>query len=336
MILAIEIGGTKLQVALVSADLGRVERIERDSVIAADGASGILHAIERMISAISSDANFQRVGIGFGGPVRQDGHVYKSHQIEGWDGFDLRGWCESRTGRPVVVANDCDAAALGEARWGAGVGCDSMLYVTVGTGVGGGWVLGGRRMGAARPAIAEIGHLRPGLGCETEHDTVESLASGGGIAQRVRATAKQWFMPSAAQPTAIPVPSLEAVSQAEREEARRWWESFPPDLPPDTRRIAEAAETGNAIARAVLRQATQTLGWALAQASTLIAPERIVIGGGVAKQSEHAFWSPVREAFRQYAFGPLRDHTEIVPSQLGDDVVLLGAAAVALESLHQG
>ena len=311
MILAIEIGGTKLQVALVSADLGRVERIERDSVIAADGASGILHAIERMISAISSDANFQRVGIGFGGPVRQDGHVYKSHQIEGWDGFDLRGWCESRTGRPVVVANDCDAAALGEARWGAGVGCDSMLYVTV-------------------------GHLRPGLGCDTEHDTVESLASGGGIAQRVRATAKQWFMPSAAQPTAIPVPSLEAVSQAEREEARRWWESFPPDLPPDARRIAEAAETGNAIARAVLRQATQTLGWALAQASTLIAPERIVIGGGVAKQSEHAFWSPVREAFRQYAFGPLRDHTEIVPSQLGDDVVLLGAAAVALESLHQG
>ncbi|HRF02647.1 MAG TPA: ROK family protein [Pirellulaceae bacterium] len=332
MILAVEIGGTKLQVALVEPESGRIVERRRDEVVAADGAAGILHRIERMIDSLPS-GSFDRVGVGFGGPVGASGRIYRSHQIDGWDGFELGLWCSDRTGRPSVVANDCDAAALGEALWGAGRGYRSTFYMTVGTGVGGGWIVDGRRQGVGRPSIAEVGHLRPGLACTSSYATVESLASGAGIAARARATAAVWFGRATPdeRPIVPPVPEP-TIGRVEFETARSWWDSFPADLPPDARRIGRAAADGNPLARAVLEQATTVLGWALAQVATLLSPECLVIGGGVSQLPDPVFRDPIVEAFRCYAFGPVRDETAILPSALGEDVVLIGAAAVATES----
>lgn len=333
MILAVEIGGTKLQSALVD-EQGQVSRPQRDIIDRAAGAAGILDRLQGQLAALA-DQPWRCIGVGFGGPVSADGVIYRSHQVAGWDRFDLAGWFERQTGRRAVVANDCDAAAMGEALWGAGRGVGSMFYVTVGTGVGGGWVVGDRRQGADRPAVAEIGHLRPGLDCTDSHATVESLASGGGMAERYKRIARAWFggaddreqdgespgIPLPAKPVGASPTAWSAAEQFYREHGLR------ADF--DTRAIADAASRGDLLARLVFDQATRTLGWAIAQVATITAAERFVIGGGVAKQSDELFWEPVRAAFREYAFGPLRETTQLVPSALGDDVVLVGAAAVA-------
>ena len=139
-------------------------------------------------SELGQSHQIRRIGIGFGGPVdTSQGRVIKSHQIDGWDNFHLVDWCRETFGLPAVLGNDCDAATLAEARFGAGQGRRSVFYVTVGTGVGGGFVKDGRLLGAGRPAACEIGHLRPGLHADQADETVESLASGWGIAAAAQA-----------------------------------------------------------------------------------------------------------------------------------------------------
>lgn len=330
MILAVEIGGTKLQTALVDSQ-GRIAMVMRSVIDRAAGASGILAQIQTHLVELGTES-FDRVGVGFGGPVSETGVIYKSHQIAGWDGFNIAQWFTQQTGKPTTVANDCDAAAMGEALWGAGRGVRSMFYVTVGTGVGGGWVVDGVRQGAFRPAIAEIGHLRPGLDCDDFHATVESIASGGGIETRYLLTGRAWFDASQAPHDESPIPIIpkpQAISEADWIESQRRFRELTEHGKVEGRHIAQAANEGDPLAQAVFRHATQVLGWAMAQVATLTAAQRIVVGGGVAKQNDELFWNPIRAAFKKYAFGPLRDETEIVASELGDDVVLVGAAAVA-------
>ena len=115
------------------------------------------------------------VGIGFGGPVNSDaGRTIISHQVEGWQDYPIRETLQQTFQRPIALGNDCDAAALAEATWGAGAGERRVFYVTVGTGVGGGFVIDGKLYGDDRPSAAEIGHLRPAF----DGDEVESV---GGV-----------------------------------------------------------------------------------------------------------------------------------------------------------
>ena len=164
MFLGIEIGGTKLQLGVGDGRSGELVELVRADVEAEKGATGILRQIKQLGSRLIASHQIQGVGIGFGGPVDvSQGRVIKSHQICGWDNFHLSDWCRESFGRDVVLGNDCDCATLAEARFGAGQGRSSVLYVTVGTGVGGGFVHDGRLLGKGRPAASEIGHLRPGL-----------------------------------------------------------------------------------------------------------------------------------------------------------------------------
>ena len=115
------------------------------------------------------------------------GRVIKSHQVQGWENFHLGSWCRENLGVPAILGNDCDVATLAEANFGAGQGRRSVFFITVGTGVGGGFVHDGQLLGAGRPAACEIGHLRPGLHAVQPDQTVESLASGWGIAAAAQA-----------------------------------------------------------------------------------------------------------------------------------------------------
>lgn len=151
------------------------------------GAAGIRQQIEQAGRDLLKEAPFQAVGFGFGGPINGPaGIVTTSHQIEGWDNFPLAEWCTRTLGVPTYLGNDCDMAALAEARFGGGRGKRGVLYVTVGTGVGGGLVLDGALYGSDRPAIAEIGHLRPGLEAVEPSQTIESISSGRGIEAAAR------------------------------------------------------------------------------------------------------------------------------------------------------
>ena len=296
MIAGIEIGGTKLQVTLAETNTPqRLLTTCRWPVERARGAAGILAQLELGLDELLGDQPLAAIGIGFGGPVQQgESRVITSHQVAGWDQFALGDWCRSRWPVPIALGNDCNVAALAEAQLGAGQGTRRMLYVTVGTGIGGGLVVDGRVDAEQRPASAEIGHLRPGLNCAGPQQTVESMASGLGLER----TAEQ----------ALADPDAWGFSKADAAALRLQLGD-----PISTRGLAEAARNGDPLATALLDHAAEVLGWALAQATTLMSPERIVVGGGVSLIGP-TFHLAVRRAWEQFVFPPLRNECDLTAS----------------------
>jgi glucokinase len=333
-ILGIEIGGTKLQLGVGNALSDSLDLdLERRDIVADRGASGILEQIESCGRALLQRNDVSRIGVGFGGPVTPEtGCTVTSHQIEGWDDFPLAEWLRKTFDKPVVLGNDCDCAALAEARFGAGQGCDRVFFLTVGTGVGGGFVVDGQLQGKGRPAIAEIGHLRPGLHAADSEMTVESLASGWGISAEVQ----QRFSGSVTR-------SLESARRSKEDDqiAADADEEFLSDLlqrcdaAPEnltTKMIAQSAAEGNQVAIKAIDHACRALGWAIGQAITLQAPDVVVIGGGVSLMGEQLFFEPVRKYTDQYVFPPLRDSYKISPVACGETVVVRGAIALGSDS----
>jgi glucokinase len=311
MFLGIEIGGTKLQLGVGAADDTKLTALERAEVLPADGADGIRRQIERIAAPLMREHGVRAVGIGFGGPVdTAAGRVVKSHHVSGWDGFPLADWCRRTLGAPAAVANDADMAGLGEARFGAGRGRRVVFYTNVGSGIGGALVVGGRGYTGSAGIASELGHLRPGLDADSPQKIVELSASGWAIAAAARS---------------------DAGLAAELERRHR--------CPADrfsAKMVAEAAEAGNAAATAIFRRATQTYGWAIAQMITLLAPEVVVIGGGVPLAGEALFFAPLRREVERYVFPPLRGTYHVAPAELGEEVVVHGALALARTQAEDG
>lgn len=339
MYLGIEIGGTKLQLGVGDASGGELAALVRHDVDSRRGARGILEQIESAATGLIQKHDIQSIGIGFGGPVDSAaGVAIKSHQVAGWDGFPLVRWCRETLGRPAVLGNDCDVAALAEASFGAGRGARIVFYITVGTGIGGGLVVDGRLHGQGRPAASEIGHLRPGVNADRREMTVEAIASGPAIAAAALARMTgQVSRPLESIRGPLDHPNRQQIKQrlADVKDAEQ---EFITDLANrcgnDADRltakvIAQAAADGNEIARQVLDHACQALGWAIAQVITLVAPEVVVIGGGVSLIGEQFFFMPVRAETARYVFPPLAGSYRIVPAGLGELAVVHGAVALA-------
>lgn len=327
--LAIEIGGTKLQLAIGSEAGPPLLEIQRREIDPGAGATGILEQIELLAPPLLERHEVGAIGIGFGGPVDSaTGVVTKSHQVQGWENFPLAAWCREKFSLPTVVRNDCDTAALAEATWGSGRDFQSVFYVTIGSGIGGGLVVDGKLQGDGTPAIAEIGHLRPGLLARLPEVTVEAIASGWGIASM----AKKWISGDASNDLArlgltSPKFAYEDASKIAADlEALKTIAGDPEKI--TCRHVAQLAGEGNLIAHHTLDLATQTLGWAIAQMITLTAPQCIILGGGVSLMPEPLFLNPVREQTAQYVFPPLADSYQIRPATLGEEVVLHGAVAL--------
>lgn len=161
--LAIDIGGTKFSLAAFVD--GRMERRATRPTDRAGGAQAILAEICALGHDWQHELAFQRCGVGFGGPVdfgRQ--RVLVSNHVAGWLDYPLVPTLQAELGVPVVIDNDANLGALGEALYGAGQGCDPLLYVTLSTGIGGGIVAGGQVLRGADSYGGEIGHvtIRPG------------------------------------------------------------------------------------------------------------------------------------------------------------------------------
>lgn len=312
MFLGIEIGGTKLQLGVGAGDGTPPVSLTRREVDPFAGAAGILEQIREETSELKAAHPIRGIGVGFGGPVDAlEGRVRKSHHITGWESFPLVHWFRRNLGLPAVLGNDCDLAALAESCLGTGRGKDSVFYVTVGTGVGGGYVVNGRLQGQGRPSVCEIGHLRPGLDAVDPDRTVESLASGWSIAEFARRS----------------LGGKKADSDRNGSRLLASCQGNPADLTAEL--VAEAARSGDALALAALRRATQALGWAVAQILTLLSPELIVIGGGVSQSGEDLFFAPIRNEIERYVFPPLIGCYQVVPAKLGETVVVEGALLLA-------
>jgi glucokinase len=346
MFLGIEIGGTKLQLGVGRGDGSPPIALERFTVDPAAGAEGILAQIEGAAPALIARHGVRGIGFGFGGPVNAAANrVIKSHQIDGWEDFELGKWCQQKLKLPIQIENDCDAAALAEARFGAGRGQRVVFYVTVGTGVGGGMVVDGQVFHGQGPGVAEIGHLRPGLHADRADETVESVVSGWGIAAMAQSRI--------GDPDTQPLIQLSSRRNARRPDALRQRlttadepeEDYAADLRTradgqidqlTAKIVAEAALDGNQIAREVLEHACRVLGWAIAQMITLVSPGVVVVGGGVSLMDESLFLAPLRREVDRYVFPPQVGSFSILPAGLGELVVVYGALASAAAAAEVG
>ena len=297
--LGIEIGGTKLQVVAGDA-AGRITRRWRASIDRAGGAPGIREQILAGLAEIRSGLAPLSIGVGFGGPIDwRTGRIALSHQIDGWKGFELKPWLESESGLPVATENDANTAALAEATLGAAAGADPAFYFNMGSGVGGGIVIGGEIYHGLPPGEAEFGHLR----LDRFGTTVESRCSGWAIDQRIRAVA-------AAEPRSALALLTSASPGAE------------------ARHLSAALAQGDAVAMRILADLADDLAFALSHAVHLLHPAVMVMGGGLSligpplcRAVAEALPRQVMEAF--HPVPPIRQ------AELGEDAVPVGALILA-------
>lgn len=311
LILALDFGGTKNSAALTRSGAREWLALQRQFSppdADADYDYATMLALARELLGGHRPA---AVGVSFGGPVRaSDGVVVLSHHVPGWERVSLREKLMRDLGAPVEVDNDANVAALGEARFGAGAGCASMLYVTVSTGVGGGWVLDGKIYRGASELAGEIGHLLidpqgPRCVCG-RRGCVEIMACGPAIAREARARLER-------EPSNGLILRSMVQNDLERVSAKN---------------VNEAALAGDELAREVMDAAARALGTGIGSAIVLMNPARVVVGGGVSKAGEQYF-ETIRAAARANVMAEMRSAVDIVPAALGDDAPLWGAVALA-------
>lgn len=320
LLLGIEIGGTKLQLGLGRGD-GRLLALERRRIEPGRGAEGILEQIRLAFHELrdrqpSGAREIAAVGVGFGGPVDVGrGRTRDSFQVAGWTDFPLADWIVEQLGVPAVqIQNDADTAGLAEARLGSGQGASPLLYLTIGSGIGGALILDGRIYRGCGAGALEIGHTEvPDLAAPGTMRELEQVASGWGITRRAREHARQagdgWCVVARAGGDA---------------------ESITTEL------VADAARGGDAASLEILQRAHHALAFALRQAIALLGPRRIILGGGVSLIGEAQWFEPVRRLVAASVFPPFRGTYEIGPALLGEEVVVHGALALAQDAAAGG
>lgn len=309
MYVGVEIGGTKLQAALGDG-LGTLRSIRRVGARATDGRAAICEQIVALVDQLLQDsalpvADIRAIGIGFGGPVDlARGTTITSHQVKGWDQFPLVEWLKPHWNVDIVLGNDSDLAGLAEAHFGAGKGHSPIFYINIGSGIGGALVIDGRLHKGQGTGSAEIGHWHmPSGDPAAPWQTLEALASGWSLANRGNAIADR-------DPHGF-------LGRRARERS-----------PLVAQDVVDAVRANDPDASRLWSDVVELLGVAIANAITLIAPRRIVVGGGVAQVGDLLF-EPLRRAVRRHVFSPFANLYEILPAALGEEVVPQGALKLA-------
>ncbi len=314
LILALDFGGTKNSAALATVG-GRTWRgLKRQTSPPNPNSAYDWATMLALAHELLPEQKPAAIGVSFGGPASAGrGQAIRSDHVPGWENFPLVEKLEREFGAPAVVDNDANVAALGEARFGAGRNATSLLYLTVSTGVGGGWVFAGKIWRGFDELAGEIGHLQvdpngPVCVCG-KRGCVEILACGPAIAREAR----EWLQREPAHGPLL----------------REWVQG---DLSRLTAQLVnQAALAGDDLAREVMDAAARALGQGIGAAIVLMNPERVVIGGGVSKSGEHYF-ETVRAAARSHCRYPMQA-VNIIPAALGDDAPLWGAVAMAEDLL---
>ncbi len=260
------------------------------------------------------------IGVGFGGPVDVSrGRVHTSYQVEGWTDFPLAEKLRLSTGiATVVIENDADTAGLAEARFGAGVGCSPLLYLTIGSGIGGALIVEGRIYRGCGLGAVEIGHMEIPVRSKSGIRILqlEEVASGWGIAREARD---------------------EALGLSISSQERRQWvvleRAYNDPQAITAKHVAQAAIEGEERAEAILDRAREGVAFALRQAIAVLAPGRIILGGGVSLIGEAHWFKPIRGLVDAGVFAPFRGTYDIVPAALGEQVVVHGALALAHDAV---
>jgi glucokinase len=309
-VIALDLGGTKLAGGLVAADgtvgarlEGATEQSDQDALV---------RQIEDSIAALEAPS-VVALGIGIPSLIDQKaGRVGSSVNVP-LEGIDLRDRLEERFGRPVVLENDANAAAVAEHRLGAGRGCDHMVMLTLGTGIGGGLILNGALYRGAIGAAAELGHMtvdiRSELPCEGRFcpgfGHLEGLASGRAAARRAGETA-------------------DAEPDGSLARARAQGQELTAEL------VVELAEAGEPDALELLDSIGFDLGIGIASYVNIFNPEVVVVGGGFGVAGD-LLLEPARRVVAERALPTARDSVRIVEAKLGPDAGLIGAGLLGFD-----
>lgn len=344
-VLALDLGGTKIRAALVhgiehggpaagghaadasgagtgdadsAAQSPRLERVAEVPTPAAEGAEAILGAALDLAGRVRDGVPVAAVGISTAGVVdTARGRItHATDSLTGWAGTDVSAPFAERFGVPVAVLNDVHAHGIGEARFGAGRGRDSLLLMAVGTGIGGCQVQGGRAVVGAHGAAGHVGHVpvpgAEGVPCpcgRTGH--LEGLASGPGIVRLAERL-------GAADAGGAPAPT-----------------STPSAMPRDGRELAAAAARGDRAALEAYRRAGRATGRVLGALLNVLDPDVVALTGGVAEADVPAWREALDAGIAEEAMDVVA-LTPVLPASAGSHAALLGAAVRALETAHPG
>lgn len=295
-IAAVDIGGTKIAVGVVSREGRILAQAACPTSPEAGFSAAVLRACDLLRGCIAETGGRPAgVGIGCTGPVDPfSGVLGEVNLLPGWQGCDLTAAFSAELGLPAAVENDADATTLGEAAFGAGRGAASFLLVAVGTGIGGGLVLGGRLYRGTGGAHPEIGHMvvEPGgLPCTCgAQGCWESYAAGPAL--------EDWFNRAHPQPE-----------------------------PWDARRICAAADAGDLRARAAVEREGRYLGLGIANLVTAFCPDTLGLAGGLMERWD-LFEGEVRAALRRNCRLVPYEQVRLARAELGSRAGLLGAAQV--------
>jgi glucokinase len=308
--IAVDLGGTNLRVAVL-ADDGRLSHRAAVPTRAADGpevvVSQIVEQVER-VAAAAGLADACPVGIALPGPVDPAAEVVAyMPNLAGWAAFRVGDALRAAGSRPFVLGNDGNCGALGEARFGARGGVDHLVYLALGTGVGGGIVAGGRLVTGARGFGGEVGHVPV---------AIDGPTCTCGAIGCLEAYVSGWAL------------TRDAGMVAETADGARLRE-LAGDGPVTPNFLVAAAAAGDPAALALLERAGRALGAAIGGFVNLFNPDAVVVGGGVGMLGEPLL-GPARRALAGHAFALCRDGLRVESSSLGADTALYGAGALAL------
>jgi len=264
---------------------------------------------ERLINLIASvapkDEEIAAIAVAAPGPLDPfEGIIFEAPNIPGWNNLPLKKLIQDQFKVPVAIGNDANLAALGEWRFGAGVGHKHLVYITVSTGIGGGVIIDNQLLLGAHGLAAELGHVTvipdgPLCGCG-KRGHLEAVTSGPAIARWVEQELSQG------------IPSSLSMNK-----------------PVTAKDVSLAASKGDELAQAALARGGTYLGIAIANYLHIFNPTVVIIGGGVS-QSGEAYFGPVRASLREQVLSSkYLDNLILTTSALGDDVGLMGALALA-------
>jgi len=313
-VIAVDLGGTQFRVALFDA-AGRLLRREAFPTHGEQGPAAVLDRIAAgcrdMLTQLPAGGSLAGVGVAAPSPIDpKRGVVFQAPNLPGWVDIPLRDELARRLDLPVLAGNDANLAALGEWRFGAGRDHGDLVYLTISTGVGSGFVSAGRLLVGHSGLAGEAGHMvlqldGPLCSCG-KHGCFEALASGTAIHRE--AVRRAPLAPDSALGRRDP---LTAAA------------------------VDEEAERGDPLARELMEAAGRATGAGVASLVHIFDPDIVVIGGGVSR-SGPLWWDAVQRSAREHVLLAYLPGLRIVPAGLGDDAGLFGAAAAVLNPAAAG
>ncbi|MBC8101290.1 MAG: ROK family protein [Cytophagales bacterium] len=304
ILLGIDIGGTKIAGGLVDAETGEALHSGRVPTDAQEGSESVLERAIEMARILIGEGLVKKIplpvaiGIGAGGQIDPTSGVVLSATeiLPGWAGTPLQMVFEEAFGLPVAVDNDVNALGAGESRFGAGRGFQNVVFLALGTGVGGAILANGQLYHGARGAGGELGHLilhpdGPAVGSDGERGTLEYYTNGAALVR--------YYQEAGGDPT-LDGPAIGA----------------------------EARQAPDSAAAGAVRRIGESLGLGIVSLANLLDPDRFVIGGGMADLGD-LLLDPARAVLAARAL-PIVRHIPIVRAALGADASVVGAASLAL------